>query len=250
MNKAGITTIGGVFLAGAMFHGGISSVTKSSGGGATRESRAAPPQKPSSEEGPWLASRKYWAESRWQDVSDKEESPGLHITLDETDKKFDAQIKASPDGSKAECKGQNDDGWGIPPSCSGQSDVHEPDVRAIIATVPDPIHSHFALEFDRTVDALMQAASDNGYLGSTYWLPWKNPASTTSSTEASSASTQTEEDRKREQQPGLIILKYNPSEDEKRPLLVRLPSRHLSLSRCRITCTRRGWQSASQRASV
>jgi hypothetical protein len=42
--------------------------------------------------------------------------------------------------------------------------------------VPDPVHSHLAPEFDRTLDALIGAASDNGYLASYSWLPWKTPA--------------------------------------------------------------------------
>ncbi|HEY6376065.1 MAG TPA: hypothetical protein VIX90_11145, partial [Edaphobacter sp.] len=88
------------------------------------------------------------------------------------------------------------------------------DVRAIIATVPDPIHSHFALEFDRTIDAFMQAAGDNRFLGSQYWLPWKSRIAPPSSGDSSTPPPQTEQDVKREQQPGLIILKYGPKAGE------------------------------------
>ena len=163
-----------------------------------------------------MASCKYWTESRLDDVADKKEPPELHITLNEADKKFDAQIKGSADSSKSGCESE-DDAWGIPSLSSAGPDVHEPDVRAIIATVPDPIHSHFALAFDRTVDALMQAAADNRYLGSSYWLPWKSQPDATSAGSSTTA-TQNDEGNKREQQPGLIILKYNPREDEKKDL--------------------------------
>ena len=209
MNKGLVGSVGAIVLGGAMAHIGMPHAN-SSGGGASSHPRAVISETAPGKEGPWIASCKYWAESRLADVTDKKESPELHITLNETNKKFDAQIKGSTDSSKGGCENQ-DDAWGI-------TDIHEPDIRAIIATVPDPIHSHFPLAFDRTVDALMQAAADNRYLGSSYWLPWRAQAAPASSTEASSTSTQGDEGHKREQQPGLIILKYNPSEDEKKDL--------------------------------
>ncbi len=118
----------------------------------------------------------------------------------------------------------NADGWGIPAPASDDAgstssnlreDPHRLDIRAILAIVPDPVHSHLALEFDRSIDSLMQAAADNRYLGSDYWLPWKNPHTSSSLTESLSAANPTEVNRSREQQPGLIILKYSPASDEK-----------------------------------
>jgi hypothetical protein len=215
MNKGlGATGIGAAVLAGAMVYAGKPAVN-STGGTPTSRPAIVQAEKPASGEGPWLASCKYWAASRLNNLPDQQGSPELHITLNETDKKFDTEIKGTPDNSKTECERQGD-GWGIPSSPSPQPDIHQTDIRAIIATVPDPIHSHFALEFDRTVDAFMQAAADNRYLGSSYWLPWRSPSA--SSTETATIATQTEEDRKREQQPGLIILKYNPRDDEKKDL--------------------------------
>jgi hypothetical protein len=209
MNRGfGVTSIGtAAVLAGAMVHIGMPRATNSSGGSATLQQRAAMAEKAPRGEGPWIASCKYWTESR------SDNSAGLHVTLDEADKRSGEQIKGSASGCD-----NPDDAWGIPPSSSAEPDVHEPDVHAIIATVPDPVHSHFALAFDRTIDALMQAAADNRYLGSSYWLPWRSLPASTSSTESSTATTQTEETHKREQQPGLIILKYNPREDEKKDL--------------------------------
>ena len=139
----------------------------------------------------------------------------MHVSINEANNKFDAKIAGTSEteGSGNGCEREGD-AWGIPSSTSATADVHEADVRAIIATIPDPIHSHFALEFDRTIDALMQAAADNRYLGSSYWLPWKTvPVSATTGASSTTAA-QTEEDRKREQQPGLIILKYNPRDDD------------------------------------
>lgn len=216
MNRGVATSIGTAVLAGVMVHAGIPRSANSSTSEATSQHRVA--ERVSGGEGPWTASCKYWTESRLEDDGpEKKGSPELHVTLNESDKKFEAEIKGSTDSSKGGCDGR-DDVWGIPPSAGSRPDVHEPDVRAIVAMVPDPIHSHFALAFDRTIDSLMQAAADNRYLGSSYWLPWKSLPGSTSSTEASPTTTQTDESRKREQQPGLIILKYNPREDERKDL--------------------------------
>ncbi len=134
------------------------------------------------------------------------------------------QVIGAEDDPATDCE-DSGDRWGIPKISSvdaiainsiSPEDVHQLEIRAIIAAVPDPVHSHLALEFDRTIDSLMQAAADNRYLGSNYWLPWK--ALHTSSAPAESSTTgQTEEDRNREQQPGLIILKYTPRLGEENP---------------------------------
>jgi hypothetical protein len=117
-----------------------------------------------------------------------------------------------PDGTDTPC-GSGDAAWGIPDT--GTDPTHPLEISAIVATVPDPIHSHLALDFDRTIDTLLLAASDNRYLGSYYWLPWRSHAkaskSESSSSESSPAADHTEEaDKVREQQPGLIILRYAP----------------------------------------
>ena len=46
------------------------------------------------------------------------------------------------------------------------------DLQFLIATLPNPIHTHFALEFDRLTDALQQAAQDEAYNYDSSWLPW------------------------------------------------------------------------------
>ena len=47
-------------------------------------------------------------------------------------------------------------------------------VRFMIATVPDPLHTHLSLQFDRTLEALQQALQDEGYTYDSSWLPWKS----------------------------------------------------------------------------
>jgi hypothetical protein len=45
-------------------------------------------------------------------------------------------------------------------------------LHAIIATVPDPLHTRMSMETDRYLDAIQQAAFDSGYELATQWLPW------------------------------------------------------------------------------
>jgi hypothetical protein len=142
---------------------------------------------PANEEGPWQASCAYWSPIKrpMMDAAERETSCGT----------ADAQ-------------------WGIPDARAGE---HVPEISAIIATVPDPIHSHLALDFDRTVDTLLLAASDNQYLSSYYWLPWRartNASSKQESGKREEDPDQEERDKRRERQPGLIILRYRPDDDK------------------------------------
>jgi hypothetical protein len=42
----------------------------------------------------------------------------------------------------------------------------------VIATMDDPVYTHFALGFDRKAEAIQQAAADAGYVYDSSWLPW------------------------------------------------------------------------------
>src|SRR5262245_50918390 len=41
-----------------------------------------------------------------------------------------------------------------------------------VALLPDPVHTHLALFFDRSVEALVQAAQKKGYIFDRSILPW------------------------------------------------------------------------------
>jgi hypothetical protein len=45
-------------------------------------------------------------------------------------------------------------------------------LHTVLAMVPDPLRSRLALETDRYLDAIQQAAFDSGYELATQWLPW------------------------------------------------------------------------------
>jgi hypothetical protein len=198
MNRGlGAATLGATLLTGMMFQARTGTAPDSS----QHKGHSAPPaQVFTTGEGPWLASCSYWSAAQRLEAP-KQGSPSppdVPITQTNTVK---LQLK-SPEG-KVNC---GSEAWSIPTYTD-----HPTQVSAIIATVPDPIHSHLALDFDRSIDAILLAAADNHYLSSDYWLPWRSQISNSSTGESTStASKPTEEDNARELQPGLIILRYAP----------------------------------------
>lgn len=204
MNKGQGATFGAIVLAGLLVHP-LSTLTPAASSpidAGTAGAGAAGATSAVTGEGPWIASCKYWAPSRPSE--DQEASPPeTSFDLKITSTQFDSHVTGSTDAAAA-CQGSKDP-WGIPAA----SVALKPDITAIIAAVPDPLHAHIALEFDRTIDALLQAAADNGYVESYYWLPWKAPGVVGKGSEVS---TETEEEHARESQPGLIVLKYVPQD--------------------------------------
>jgi hypothetical protein len=70
-------------------------------------------------------------------------------------------------------------------------------IRAMIAIVPDPVHTHMSLQFDRSMEALQLAAESRGYVIDRYWLPWH--ADKVADAEAAA----------RERQPGVLLFRWN-----------------------------------------
>src|SRR5271165_6863237 len=80
-----------------------------------------------------------------------------------------------------------------------------PQLQFLIATLPNPVHTHLALEFDRLTDALQQAAQDQGYNYDSSWLPWVKPPR-----QYSSLTDQDNWDARRsfrEKQPGVLVFR-------------------------------------------
>jgi hypothetical protein len=77
--------------------------------------------------------------------------------------------------------------------------------KFIIATLPDPLHTHFSLLFDRLVEAIQDGAQDEGYQYESSWLPWE----TEEPSLALLVDQDTEDDRKknREDQPGVLLFR-------------------------------------------
>ncbi|MGA2415976.1 MAG: hypothetical protein ABSF59_16095 [Candidatus Sulfotelmatobacter sp.] len=93
-----------------------------------------------------------------------------------------------------------------PKSTSGsQERTLPPGIQFIVATLPDPLHTHLNLQFDRTIEAIQQAAQDEGYTYDSSWLPWKQRTEV-----YSTRGDETDEDKEtlqRENCPGLILFR-------------------------------------------
>ena len=86
-----------------------------------------------------------------------------------------------------------------------QSAVLPAGIEYIVATVPDPLHTHLNLQFDRTIEAIQQAAQDEKFTYDSSWLPWKQRAA-----EFSSREDESKEEKdivRRERCPGLILFR-------------------------------------------
>ena len=87
--------------------------------------------------------------------------------------------------------------WNVP----GGSGKH---IRFVIAIVPDPVHTHLGLFFDRSIEALQQAAQRQSYIFDRAILPWVR----TSSSEAAQPKQSSDDgQRERESYPGLLIFR-------------------------------------------
>jgi len=75
----------------------------------------------------------------------------------------------------------------------------------VIATLPDPVHSHLSLLFDRKVEAIQQAALDADFDYDSSWLPWDT--SERSFTLLSDQDTSDDRTDDREDQPGIILFR-------------------------------------------
>jgi hypothetical protein len=79
-------------------------------------------------------------------------------------------------------------------------------LRFVIATLPDPLHTHFPLSFDRATEAMQEAAQDDGnYVYDSSWLPWD----TEEASYALLGDQDKAEKRKEEQedQPGILLFR-------------------------------------------
>ncbi|MGA8431372.1 MAG: hypothetical protein WB729_16235 [Candidatus Sulfotelmatobacter sp.] len=55
--------------------------------------------------------------------------------------------------------------WNVPASERTQ-------IEFVIASLPDPVHTHMALMFDREIETIEGAAQRSGYLFARSWMPW------------------------------------------------------------------------------
>src|SRR5579871_4910806 len=179
MNRTGITgsALGTTILAFLLFRGMATPPGAQDTSGVNPRTGQALAQKHAKavaseeQEGPWTASREHYA----------------------------GQFKSTDEGCRGG-KGRPNprlERWCIPDAETTQ---------AMIAFVPDPIHTHLALVFDRSLDALLLAAGTMGYVVDRFWLPWEPGAKTDWSDYASNKSA-VDAQKIREDQPGLLMFR-------------------------------------------
>jgi len=85
------------------------------------------------------------------------------------------------------------------------------DPKFVIATLPDPVHTHLALMFDRMAEVIQQAAQDEGYSYEASWLPWDDK----DDKHVRLADEDQADDRKElvEEQPGILVFRKNSPKD-------------------------------------
>jgi hypothetical protein len=110
--------------------------------------------------------------------------------------------------------------WCIPES-TPSSPVR---TRAVIAIAPDPIRTHMALTFDRTLEGFQLAAQDAGYVIDRYWLPWSIEGTMPAGSDSSKASSQQDphdqaERERRAGEPGLLLLRRDRGPSQSLDLL-------------------------------
>ena len=120
------------------------------------------------------------------------------VALQEKIRDFFGQ-EHSPDviGQEPPCAPPNLSHWCVPRPQWGN-------IRFVIATVPDPVHSHLSLFFDRSIDAITQGASSQGYFPDRAIMPWhyfEDPKSDETQDQA----------KLRESFPGLMIFRNEPT---------------------------------------
>jgi hypothetical protein len=82
----------------------------------------------------------------------------------------------------------------------------------VIATLPDPLHSHLSLSFDRKIEAIQQAALDANFDYDSSWLPWET--SDPSFTHLKDQDTSDDRKDDREDQPGIILFRKRSNRTE------------------------------------
>ena len=90
----------------------------------------------------------------------------------------------------------------------------------ILAMAPDPVHTHGALLFDRSMDAFEDALQDSGWDYQGSWMPWSSGAD-----KAENATIEDAEEERlfrsgRERYPGVVLFRPSASGKRTRPLLL------------------------------
>jgi hypothetical protein len=81
-------------------------------------------------------------------------------------------------------------------------------IKFVIASLPDPVHTHMALQFDRSIETIQSSAQANGYLFSRAWMPW-DISTHNESTDFTVRMAQANYQDQKEVLPGLMIFQHS-----------------------------------------
>jgi hypothetical protein len=79
------------------------------------------------------------------------------------------------------------------------------ELKFVIATLPDPIHTHLPVLFDQFTVAIQEGAQDEKYDFDSAWLPWDTDEKTYTRLDDEKSSN--EETEQKEEQPGIILFR-------------------------------------------
>jgi len=88
-------------------------------------------------------------------------------------------------------------------------------MQFVIAILPDPVHTHFSLMFDRFAEAIQQGAQDEEYFYDSSWLPWEKNSAAGMDRDKSAE----QQAKAREDQPGILLFRKRVSADKNCPEL-------------------------------
>src|ERR1700694_2073781 len=149
------------------------------------------------EDGPWKASRQHFAGAQ-----SGKECPALSLRSGNQSRVASTRgttlVLAS--GEEIEITNPREDLWCIP--------NNDESVQAMIAIAPDPVHTHMALVFDRTIEAIQLAADKMHYVVDQYWLPWDSEPNP-QWTDYESRQKATLREQEKQEQPGLLMFRWN-----------------------------------------
>jgi len=101
--------------------------------------------------------------------------------------------------------------WNVPRAKQGH-------IKFVIASLPDPVHTHMALLFDRSIETIQKAAQANGYLFSRAWMPW-DISTHSESSDFTVRMAQAEFRAQQESLPGLMIFQKSGDDPGKPTIL-------------------------------
>ncbi len=207
----------------------VSPASPASSGSAAEKPAASPPSKPApsnlckdftpclprADLGPWVASCRFVRARH----TPEERSPLVALDLSHpVSKKLPVIANSSDTLDPTKIRDASpDDHDSLGRWCLTNLNDAEPPhttITTVIVTLPDPVNSHLALDFDRRIDAIQDAALDAQYVIDQFWLPW-------SVTDASSSEGAVKNDnerllrRLRMNQPGLQIFRSRESKNPK-----------------------------------